>query len=198
MFEELKLTNLIYKILILLLICFHKSILKYNLSKNNYIINDIRIKQNISNFQKNKTSFDYNAKEQYIRKITFIDNNTIEQNISNFKSYIEINIDNQYLYEGNIDFSNYTSELKVIAFYSPKFILTNDTPNNSKNEWSYVLNAKPLFSRHNQPRKPGDEINYLGYYDISGPEIIKKQIELAKSHGIFGFAILLVVRQNFL
>jgi len=189
MFEELELTNLIYKILILLLICFHKSILKYNLSKNNYIINDIRIKQNISNFQKNKTSFDIYAKEQYIRKITFIDNNMIEQNISNFKSYIEINIDNQYLYEGNIDFSNYTSELKVIAFYSPKFILTNDTPNNSKNEWSYVLNAKPLFSRHNQPRKPGDEINYLGYYYISGPEIIKKQIELAKSHGIFGFAI---------
>ena len=146
MFEELKLTNLIYKILILLLICFHKSILKYNLSKNNNIIN----------------------------------------------------IDNQYLYEDNIDFSNYTSELKVIAFYSPKFILTNDTPNNSKNEWSYVLNAKPLFCRHNQPRKPGDEINYLGYYNISGSEIIKKQIELAKSHGIFGFAILLVVRQNFL
>ena len=189
MLEELELTNLIYKILILLLICFHKPILKYNLSKNNYIINDIRINQNISNFQKNKTSFDIYAKEQYIRKITFIDNNTIEQNISNFKSYIEINIDNQYLYEGNIDFSNYTSELKVIAFYSPKFILTNDTPNNSKNEWSYVLNAKPLFGRHNQPRKPDDEINYLGYYDISGPEIIKNQIELAKSHGIFGFAI---------
>ena len=223
MLEELELISLIYKILILLLICFHKSLLKHDVSKNNNIINDDRIKQNISNFQtniisvannanekyvenitfiaKNKlgknirnfrtniTSFDNSAKEQYIRRITFIDNNTIEQNISNFKGYIDVNIDNQYLYEDNIDYSNYSSDFKVIAFYSPKFILTNDTLNNSKNEWSYVINAKPLFGSHNQPRKPGDEINYLGYYNISGPEIIKKQVELAKSHGIFGFAI---------
>ena len=223
MLEELELISLIYKILILLLICFHKSILKHDASKNNNIINDDRIKQNISNFQtniisiannanekyvenitfiaKNKlgknirnfrtniTSFDNSEKEQYIRRITFIDNNTIEQNKSNFKGYIDVNIDNQYLYEDNIDYSNYSSDFKVIAFYSPKFILTNDTQNNSKNEWSYVINAKPLFGSHNQPRKPGDEINYLGYYNISGPEIIKKQVELAKSHGIFGFAI---------
>jgi hypothetical protein len=182
--------------------------LKPYISKNKSIFNDDFIKQIISNFRTNIisdannimgkkinniraniNSFDNSAKEQYIRSITFIDNKTIEQNISNFTGYLEINIDNQYLYEGNIDFSNYTSELKVIAFYSPKFILTNDTPNNSKNEWSYVINAKPLFGSHNQPRKPGDELNYLGYYNISGPEIIKKQIELAKSHGIFGFAI---------
>ena len=223
MLEELELISLIYKILILLLICFHKSILKHDVSKNNNIINDDKIKQNISNFQtniisiannanekyvenitfiaKNKlgknirnfrtniTSFDNSEKEQYIRRITFIVNNTIEQNKSNFKEYIDVNIDNQYLYEDNIDYSNYSSDFKVIAFYSPKFILTNDTLNNSKNEWSYVINAKPLFGSHNQPRKPGDEINYLGYYNISGPEIIKKQVELAKSHGIFGFAI---------
>ena len=223
MFEELNLIYLIFKILILLLICFHKSILKHNVSKNNNIINDDRIKQNINNFQTNIisvannakekyienitfsinnklgknisnfgtniTSFDNSTKEQYIRSITFNDNNTIEQNLSNFKGYIEINIDNQYLYEDNIDFSNYTSEYKVISFYSPKFILINGTSNNSENEWSYVINAKPLFDGHNQPRKPGDKINYLGYYNISGPEIIKKQVELAKSHGIFGFAI---------
>ena len=208
MLEEIELKNLVFKILILLLICYQESMLKPYISKNKSIFNDDFIKQIISNFRTNIisdannimgkkinniraniNSFDNSAKEQYIRSITFIDNKTIEQNISNFTGYLEINIDNQYLYEGNIDFSNYTSELKVIAFYSPKFILTNDTPNNSKNEWSYVINAKPLFGSHNQPRKPGDELNYLGYYNISGPEIIKKQVELAKSHGIFGFAI---------
>ena len=224
MLEELELINLIFKILILLLICFHKSILKHNDSKNKSIINDVNIKQNISNFQRNITSIvnDLNEKylknitsttnrtigknisnfqrnitsfvniskiEQYIKNITFIDNNMIEQNISNCKGYIGINIDNQYLYEDNVDFSNYTSKLKVIAFYSPKFILTNGSSKDNESEWSYVINAKPLFGRHNQPRKPGDEINYLGYYNISGPKIIKKQVELAKSHGIFGFAI---------
>ena len=223
MLEELELMTLIYKILILLFIYFHKSILNLNAPTNKNIINDGKLKQNISNFhtniisvvnntnekyiknitlivnntigknisnfRANITSFNNTAKEQYIRSITFNDNNTIEQNKSNFNGYIEINIDNQYLYEDNIDFSNYTSEFKVIAFYSPKFILTNDSFHNSEKEWSYVINAKPLFDRHNQPRKPADEINYLGYYNISGPKIIKKQVELAKSHGIFGFGI---------
>ena len=170
MLEEIELKNLIYKILILLLIYYHESILKPYISKNKSIFNDDLIKQIISNFQTNIisdannekekyiknitlitennivkkirnfhtniTSFDNSAKEQYIRSITFNDNNTVEQNISNFKGYIEINIDNQYLYEDNIDFSNYTSECKVIAFYSPQSILTNCTPNNSENEWS--------------------------------------------------------------
>ena len=225
MIEELELMTLIYKILILLLIFFHKSLLNHNASENKIILNDRSIKQNISdfhsniisvinntnekyiknitltgnntieknislrNFRTNITSFSYSEKEQYIRSITFNNNNIIEKNLSNFKGYFEINIDNQYLYEDNIDFSNYESEFKVIAFYSPKFILTNDTPYNSENEWSYVRNAKPLFGSHNQPRKPGDEINYLGYYNISDPKIIKKQVELAKSHGIFGFGI---------
>jgi hypothetical protein len=208
MLEEIELKNLVFKILIILLICYHESMLKPYISKNKSIFNDDFIKQIISNFRTNIisdannimgkkinniraniNSFDNSAKEQYIRSITFIDNKTIEQNISNFTGYLEINIDNQYLYEGNIDFSNYTSEFKVIAFYSPKFILTNGSSKDNENEWSYVINAKPLFGRHNQPRKPGDEINYLGYYNISGPKIIKKQVELAKSHGIFGFAI---------
>ena len=142
MLEEIELKNLIYKILILLLIYYHESMLKPYISKNKSIFNDDFIKKNISYFQTNIisdtnntmgkkisnirtniTSFDNSSKEQNIRSNTFIDNKTIEQNISNFTGYLEINIDNQYLYEDNIDFSNYTSELKVIAFYSPKFIL---------------------------------------------------------------------------
>ena len=49
--------------------------------------------------------------------------------------------------------------------------------------------AKPLFESHHQPRKPGDKQNYLEYYNLSEPETILKQIDLAKSHGIYGFGI---------
>jgi len=224
MLEDLDLINLIFKIIILLLICFNKTILKHNdASKNKNIINEDIIKQSISIFQTNITSIYNNSNEKYINNITFIANNTIETNISNFQAnrtsfnnkdkeqyikniifndnnntkeknisinnFTEVNIDNQYLYEDNIDFSNYTSDIKVIAFYSPKFILLNDTPNSIKNEWSYVINSKPLFGSHNQPRKPVDEINYLGYYNMLDPKIIKKQVDLAKSHGIYGFGI---------
>ena len=56
-------------------------------------------------------------------------------------------------------------------------------------EWYNVRNSKPLYNDHHQPRIPGDNIQYLGYYDLTDKEAIKKQVELAKSHGIYGFGI---------
>ena len=56
-------------------------------------------------------------------------------------------------------------------------------------EWNNVRKAKPLFKNHHQPRIPGDNLEYLGYYDLSNEEVIMKQIELAKAHGIYGFGI---------
>ena len=104
-----------------------------------------------------------------------------------------INIDNKfYSFENNIDFSNYSSDIKVIAFYSPKFYTISERDNlfgQNLSDWDYVNKAKSLLAGHYQPRKPGDEINYLGYYDNSDIQIITKQIKLAKSHGIYGFGI---------
>ena len=48
--------------------------------------------------------------------------------------------------------------------------------------------TKPLYEGHHQPRKPGDEKGYLGYYLLTDSLTIKKQVQLAKSHGIYGFA----------
>ena len=39
------------------------------------------------------------------------------------------------------------------------------------------------------PRAPGDEEGYLGYYDTRYEKMVKKQVELARSHGIYGFGI---------
>ena len=41
---------------------------------------------------------------------------------------------------------------------------------------------------YNQPRNPNEK-RYLGFYYLSDLNIIKKQVDLAKSHGIYGFAI---------
>ena len=69
-------------------------------------------------------------------------------------------------------------------------IQENDTGINiSFNEWTYINQAKTLFVNHHQPRKPGDTENYLEYYNSSDPQIVLKQIQLAKSHGIYGFGI---------
>ena len=95
-------------------------------------------------------------------------------------------------YQENIDFSNYKTDIKVIALYLPQF---HENEENNKfwgkgfTEWTNVKKSKPRFIGHHQPRIPGDEHGYLGYYDLSDIKSLEKQINLAKSHGIYGFGI---------
>ena len=95
-------------------------------------------------------------------------------------------------YEENIDFSNLKTEIKVIALYLPQFHVikeNNQFWGNGFTEWTNVKKSKPRFKGHHQPRFPGDKNGYLGYYDLTDIKVIEKQINLAKSHGIYGFGI---------
>ena len=90
-------------------------------------------------------------------------------------------------YQENIDFSKYDPEIKVIAFYLTQFY---SIPENDKwwgegfTEWTNTRKAIPRFDGHYQPREPHDD---FGYYNLLDIETIKKQIDLAKQHGIYGF-----------
>ena len=75
---------------------------------------------------------------------------------------IKLDIDNLFelsLYENNIIFSNYSTELKPIALYYPELI-----------NFTYFNNI-------------------LKFVNISIDEVISKQVDLARNHGIYGFAI---------
>ena len=109
------------------------------------------------------------------------------------KNIIEIsNKINETFYEKDLNFTKYSTKIKVIAIYFPQFVYINDDyllNDKDINEWKIIIQKRSLFKDHYRHRKPDD--NYINFEqkNFTKTEFIKKQIILAKNHGIYGFGI---------
>lgn len=91
--------------------------------------------------------------------------------------------------EANHSFEGCATDIKAIALYLPQFHEfkeNNEWWGQGFTEWTNVRKGSPLFEGHNQPRVPHEDI---GYYDLSQEASVRKQVQLAKEHGIHAFGI---------
>lgn len=90
-------------------------------------------------------------------------------------------------YQKDRNFSKYQTDIKALAFYLPQyheFKENNEWWGKGFMEWTNTKKSVPRFEGHYQPRVPHKDI---GYYTLDNVETIKKQVEMAKKHGIYGF-----------
>ncbi len=80
------------------------------------------------------------------------------------------------------------NETKLIAFYLPQYYqmeVNNKYHGQGFTEWTNVTQAMPQFTGHYQPHIPYD----VGFYDLTTVSALKRQAELAKKYGIYGFCM---------
>ena len=76
--------------------------------------------------------------------------------------------------------------MEVIAYYLPQyypFKENNEWWGEGFTEWVSVKQSSKIFKNHYQPHVPSE----FGYYDLKEIEVMKKQAEMAKQYGVYGF-----------
>jgi hypothetical protein len=79
-----------------------------------------------------------------------------------------------------------TRHAKLLAYYLPQFHAVEENDEwwgAGFTEWTAISRGMPRFEGHYQPRIPRD----LGHYDLSHTGALRRQIDMARNAGVFGF-----------
>ena len=99
----------------------------------------------------------------------------------NFRSHAA-----DFVYSTHEPFALKTGDPKLLVYYLPQFYSFQENDEwwgRGFTEWNNVTRAIPHFTGHYQPQLPID----VGFYDLENPKVMKRQINLAKNYGIYGF-----------
>lgn len=83
-------------------------------------------------------------------------------------------------------FMRQKNDPKVFAYYLPQYhsIPENDHAHGKGfTEWTNAAACAPQFVGHYQPKIPYD----IGFYNLLQPDVMARQVELAKMYGLYGF-----------
>lgn len=89
------------------------------------------------------------------------------------------------IYEETLQMCKHT---KIMAMYLPQYheiAENNEWWGQGFTEWTNVKKARPVYEGHQQPRIPLNG----NFYDLSDPNVMQEQMEMAYKYGIDGFCI---------
>jgi hypothetical protein len=131
---------------------------------------------------------------KFTKMLNYVIENNGKYNTSNFSKQILYNNCYNHLFGGEINYTNLHKMVKPFCVYFPQFQKLKE---NDVNYYPDMTDIKNLaIYKMNDPKSNMEtpclktfSLSKQSDYDLTNPEIIQKQVNLATEYGIYGFAV---------
>ncbi len=132
---------------------------------------------------------------QFENMLIYIIQNNLNSKNKQKNLLFKTNLFYDYLFDKKHDMTIIHNIIKPFCIYFPQFHKIKENDVNYYENMTDILNLNKYLSETNneeillKPNMNNYNCNYITEYNLTNNEIIMKQIEIAKKHGIYGFSI---------